>query len=507
MARKAELAALLFSDLAALTLAYVAFHAARTEWEWLATSVDGSVFALPSAGVLLVFWLVLFLFSGMYRERHAASRFDEFVIFLKVVTVGTLLLFFLLFIERLDPLTARKAVLLYWANVVGFVAVGRFAVRSVQKALILRGHGLHKAVIVGWSNQVEQLYREVARYPAAGLEIVGAVRLQPEPVAELALAGTADAYLYGGDGPSGDGPMGDGDGPPVSLYHGDGPPSFNSNGLSTAVHSIAALPGLIDRLGVQDVLIALGTDDHAYLDEVLRVCDGRPVALKLVPDFYTVIGGMARTEHMYGLPLIEVLPEPIPAWERHTKRILDVVVSAAVLVVGMPLWLFVAALVKMTSNGPAIYRQTRTGQHGKPFTMYKFRTMQDDAERHTGPVWAQKGDSRYTSIGPWLRALRIDEIPQMWNVLKGEMSLVGPRPERPYFVDRLAREIPLYSRRHRIQPGVTGLAQVKWRYDQDLEDVRQKLKYDLFYIENMSLRMDFQILLQTIRTTLGRRGH
>ena len=508
MARKAESAALLLSDLATLTLAYLAFQAAHVDWGWLGATADLSVFALPSLGVLSGFWLVLFLFAGMYRERHAASRFDEFVILLKVVTLGTLLLFFLLFIERLDPLSARKGILFYWGCVVTFVGTGRLAVRSIQKALILRGHGLHKAVIVGWSAQVEQLYREVARYPAAGLEIVGAVRLQAEPSAELALAGATDAYLYGGDGPMGDGPAGDGVGDGSPTRYGSGAaPAFNSNGLSTAVHSISALPELIDRLGVQDVLIALGTDDHAYLDEVLRVCDGRPVALKLVPDFYTVIGGMARTEHMYGLPLIEVLPEPIPAWERHTKRILDVVVSAVVLAVGLPLWLGVAALVKLTSEGPAIYRQTRTGQHGRPFTMYKFRTMQDDAERHTGPVWAQKGDSRYTPVGPWLRALRIDEIPQLWNVLKGEMSLVGPRPERPYFVDKLAREIPLYSRRHRVQPGITGLAQVKWRYDQDLEDVRQKLKYDLFYIENMSLRMDFQILLQTVRTTLGRQGH
>ena len=258
---------------------------------------------------------------------------------------------------------------------------------------------------------------------------------------------------------------------------------------------------------MQDVLIALGPDDHAYLDEVLRVCDGRPVALKLVPDFYAVIGGMARTEHMYGLPLIEVLPEPIPAWERHTKRLLDVAVSASVLAAGLPLWLAVAALVKLTSHGPAIYRQTRTGRHGRTFTMYKFRTMENDAERHTGPVWASKQDPRYTPIGRHLRALRLDEIPQLWNVLKGEMSLVGPRPERPYFVEKLVREIPLYSRRHRVQPGITGLAQVKWRYDQDLEDVRQKLKYDLFYIENMSLRMDFQILLQTIRTSLTQQGH
>ena len=183
MARKAELAALLLSDLAALTLAYLAFQAARVDGGWLGTATDPSVFALPSLGVLSGFWLVLFLFAGMYRERHAASRFDEFVVLLKVVTLGTLLLFFLLFIERLDPLSARKGILLYWVCVVGFVGAGRIAVRSVQKALILRGHGLHKAVIVGWSAQVEQLYREVARYPAAGLEIVGAVRDELNPPA------------------------------------------------------------------------------------------------------------------------------------------------------------------------------------------------------------------------------------------------------------------------------------------------------------------------------------
>lgn len=501
VARKAELIALLVSDVAALSLAYLAFESARADGTWFGASDALASFALPSLGTLTAFWLVLFLFAGLYRERYAASRFDEFVTLLKVVAVGTLLLFFLVFIDRLDPMSARRGILLYWLCVGTFVAAGRFVVRSVQKALILRGIGVHKAVIVGWSNQVEELYQEVARYPAAGLRVVGAVRLQPEPLAELALAGTAEAYLYGGDGPASTG-GGDGNGRlPEAAPH------FNSDGLSTAVHSIAALPGLIDRLGVQDVLIALGPDDHAYLDEVLRVCDGRPVALKLVPDFYTVIGGMARTEHMYGLPLIEVLPEPIPAWERHTKRILDVAVSAAVLIAGLPLWLAVAALVKLTSDGPAIYRQTRTGQHGRPFTMYKFRTMEDDAERHTGPVWASKEDPRYTPVGRHLRALRLDEIPQLWNVLKGEMSLVGPRPERPYFVDKLAREIPLYSRRHRVQPGITGLAQVKWRYDQDLEDVRQKLKYDLFYIENMSLRMDFQILFQTIRTTLAQQGH
>ena len=148
----------------------------------------------------------------------------------------------------------------------------------------------------------------------------------------------------------------------------------------------------------------------------------------------------------------------------------------------------------------------RVGQGGQPFTMLKFRTMVDGAERETGPVWAGKTDARVTPLGRWLRRLRLDEVPQLWNVLTGEMSLVGPRPERPHFVEMLVREIPLYSRRHRVQPGITGLAQVKWRYDADLEDVRQKLKYDLFYIENMSLRTDAKILLQTVRTALMGKG-
>jgi len=139
--------------------------------------------------------------------------------------------------------------------------------------------------------------------------------------------------------------------------------------------------------------------------------------------------------------------------------------------------------------------------------MYKFRTMRKDAEASTGPVWATEDDPRYTAMGRWLRKTRIDEVPQFFNVLRGDMSLVGPRPERPFFVEKLAREIPLYSRRHRVKPGITGWAQVKWKYDTSLEDVQQKVKYDLFYIENMSLRRDLQILFRTIYTALKGSGH
>ncbi|MBO6576353.1 MAG: sugar transferase [Rhodothermales bacterium] len=470
MTRRVELLALLLADALALMGANLLWHKARFEWEWFSDPVNVPVPALVWIVVLALSmgWLVVFLFFGMYRERYASSRFDEFVSLAKVVTIGILVMFFFLFIDQLDAYAARSNLVFYWFAVFGLVALGRFVVRSVQKFLILRGKGLHRALVVGWDDRLGQLYRDVAAYPEAGLEIVGAIQLS-----------------HGGDGVAARGPDGS---------------------VMQAGNDIADLPRLIDELQVQDVLIALGAGDQDPLLEVLRLCDGKPVRLKLVPDFYSVIGGMARTEHMYGLPLIEVMPEPMAAWEESTKRLIDLVASGIVLVVGAPVWLAIGLAVRLTSSGPAIYRQQRVGKLGRVFTMYKFRTMRQDAEAETGPVWATEDDPRYTAVGRWLRKTRLDEIPQFWNVFKGDMSLVGPRPERPYFVEKLAAEIPLYNRRHRVKPGITGWAQVKWKYDTSLDDVRQKVKYDLFYIENLGLRRDLQILLRTITTALKGSG-
>ncbi len=485
MSRKAELIVLLLSDTVAAALScllYLRIQFGET-FDWFVFTTPGDELVYPIYAIigLSLFWIVIFLFFGMYRERYASSRFDELVSLAKVVTVGVLVLVFGIFINTLQAGASASIIFFYWASVLGLAAVGRILVRSAQKALILRGYGTHKALVVGWSDQVERLYKDVARYPAAGLQIVGAIRLGQKGEAQVSAVVEQEAYPLSG---------------------GDGAEVLAPEARAVDVHAIDALPRLIDDLEVQDVLIALGSEDHKELAEVLRLCDGKAVSLKLVPDFYLVIGGMARTEHIYGLPLIEVLPVPMPAWEQSTKRLIDLFASFAVLVVGLPLWLVVGLLVRLTSPGPAIYRQQRVGKQGRVFTMYKFRTMRQDAEAHTGPVWATEDDPRYTKIGRWLRKTRLDEIPQLWNVLKSDMSLVGPRPERPFFVEKLAKEIPLYNRRHRIKPGITGWAQVMWRYDTSLEDVQQKVKYDLFYIENMSLRMDFKILFRTIRTAL-----
>jgi exopolysaccharide biosynthesis polyprenyl glycosylphosphotransferase len=194
-------------------------------------------------------------------------------------------------------------------------------------------------------------------------------------------------------------------------------------------------------------------------------------------------------------------------WEESLKRVLDVTVSSLILVAGLPLWLMVAALIKVDSLGPVLYGQERVGKNGKLFRIFKFRSMEADAEKKSGPVWAAKLDPRVTRVGRTIRRLHLDEVPQFINVLGGDMSLVGPRPERSFFVEKLAAELPLYKRRLKVRPGITGWAQVKHKYDESIEDVKAKLKYDLFYIENMSWRMDLKILFNTFYVMIMGKGH
>jgi exopolysaccharide biosynthesis polyprenyl glycosylphosphotransferase len=256
----------------------------------------------------------------------------------------------------------------------------------------------------------------------------------------------------------------------------------------------------------QEVIFALAGNSRKKLMQVVNQCNGLQLNFKVVPDLYDIVLGQTRTNQIYGLPLIDIMPDFMPVWERRMKRLGDIFISLLILIGFAPIGIILAIAIKLNSRGPVVYKQVRVGKDCKKFTMYKFRSMYQDAESKSGPQWATENDPRITSVGRFLRATRLDEIPQFFNVLKGEMSLIGPRPERPYFVEQFQTTIPFYLRRFRVRPGITGWGQIKSGYDTDIENVKMKLQYDLFYLENMSLRMDLKIVLHTLYVMIRGKG-
>jgi len=266
------------------------------------------------------------------------------------------------------------------------------------------------------------------------------------------------------------------------------------------------LKDIIAKNPVSDVVIALDDMEHDHILKLISIINGVPVSIKIVPDLYEVISGLARTEQISGLPLIDVNFQH-SKWSRSgMKRMVDFLMSFILLISLFPIFILIGIIIKINSKGPIIYSQERLGYNGQPFNIYKFRSMVADAEQESGPVWTLDDDPRITAFGQMLRKYRLDEFPQLINVFLGQMSLIGPRPERPYFIDRLKEKFPLYERRFRVRPGITGWSQIKHPSDTKEEDVRQKLRYDFYYIENLSFNLDLKIFISTMAVVLSGRG-
>jgi len=463
MSKRKEQYILLVSDFVATGFAWSLYYWFRVRSGWFSLAMEPQ-FWLPMVA-LCIYWHAVYLVFGLYRSWYAQSRFDELVAVLKATTFGILVLFFAIFVDDRGAgpqLQSRLLIAIYWALVLGCVGGGRLLQHTFHRRMLESGIGLRHAMIIGWGDKAWELYDLVHRYPALGYKVVGFIS--------------------------------------TSLVDG-------SHEGVPVLGSVSDLPRAIDDHNVHDVLIALDSSEHARLLDIIAACNSHDVNLKIIPDLYDIISGQARTNQIYGFPIIEIMPDIMQPWERAVKRFLDVVFSFVVLFLGLPLWVLTAIAIKVDSRGPVFYTQERVGKDGKLFKIVKFRSMHDDAEKHSGPVWAEKRDPRVTGVGKIIRRLRLDEIPQLINVLDGDMSLVGPRPERAYFVEQFTKEIPLYTRRLKVRPGITGWAQVKHKYDESIDDVRKKIQYDLFYIENMSLRMDFKILLNTIAVVLSGKGH
>jgi Undecaprenyl-phosphate glucose phosphotransferase len=250
------------------------------------------------------------------------------------------------------------------------------------------------------------------------------------------------------------------------------------------------------RESIDHLYVALPPDQHVQMLELIESTSREMVDVKVVPDLLQVIALRARLEDLDGVPVININDVPLQGLNSAIKRALDIAMSSVALVVLTIPLLIIAVLVKLTSRGPVLYRQERMGLDGKRFTIVKFRSMFDDAERETGPVWAREDDPRVTPLGRFLRKSNLDELPQLWNVLCGDMSIVGPRPERPHFVEQFKHRIPQYMLRHKVKAGLTGWAQVNgWRGNTPLE---KRIEYDLYYIENWSVKLDLKILWLTV---------
>ena len=412
--------------------------------------------------VINIYWVLLFAIFGLYGTWKYTSRFDEIISVYKTVTVGALAFVIIAFSAVLDISSAKLIVFGYWASIVVLVGFGRGMLRTVQRSLLSKGIGLRPSVIVGNLEHMEKMLVSLARSPALGYNIIGVV-----PTDRGRHRVIQGKKVLGG---------------------------------------IKVLHHIIEQYHITDVLIALEFKEEEEIFRIISAADSYEVDYSILPGPADVLTGRMMFNQLYGFPMIRILAEPMPPWEKNVKRMIDIIAGLAVLVLTMPLMVLIAVAVKLDSKGTVFYIQERVGFKGRNFKLAKFRSMIADAEKECGPVWATIDDCRITRVGQVIRKLRLDELPQVYNIIKGDMSLVGPRPEREHFVEQLKKKIPYYPLRLKVKPGLTGWAQTKHNYDRSLDDVREKLKYDLYYIENMSLSMDFKILLNTIFVVLGRKG-
>jgi exopolysaccharide biosynthesis polyprenyl glycosylphosphotransferase len=413
-------------------------------------------------------WLLLFQSRMMYASRRNVVLADEFVSVVKVVTLGMLIVMSAGFLYR-GFSYSRAVVGLLWVFSTGLVTAGRAAVLALERASYRKGRNLQPAVIIGNDTLASQVFERLHLHGSFGFNVVGYFAERP-----------ADAAL-----------------PLAAARH---------------LGTIAEAPAFLQN--VQKVFLALRAEDHAALFDLVTACEGLNIEFMMVPDVLELMTSQVHVRELEGIPFLRIKGIPLTAWGRITKRAFDIAVSATLLLLTSPLLLLVALVIKLDSRGPVLFGQRRVGLDGMEFTMHKFRTMVVGAERmdetagvgvRTDPARGigARDDPRRTRVGRFLRATSLDELPQLFNVLAGEMSLVGPRPERPHFVRELQELVPKYLDRHRVKTGVTGWAQVNGlRGD---TSIAERIKYDLYYIENWSLAFDIKILLRTLRVALSTR--
>jgi len=402
--------------------------------------------------VMLPLWYIVFKAFGLYRPRRISSKFAEIMDIAKGTTIAILILVSLTFFVRKYEFS-RLTFVYFGIICVIALCVERILFRELLRLIRKRGYNLRHALIVGTGSLGQDVTDRVHSHPELGIKIRGFL--------------CEDNSQIGNE----------------------------LKGFKV-LDTFENVRNVVMNQNIDMVLITLPLSAHERLKRILDDIGDEMVSIMLIPDLIelaTLRGGIGEFE---GMPIISLRDTPLYGWNVVVKRVTDIVLSTTILLAVSPLMLVISLLVKATSIGPVFYRQERMGLDGRIFSMLKFRTMETQAEKETGPVWAAKSDSRKTIIGSFLRKTSMDELPQFFNVLKGDMSIVGPRPEREFFIQQFRSKIPKYMLRHKMKAGITGWAQISgWRGNTSLE---KRIEYDIYYIENWSLRFDLEIMWLTI---------
>jgi Undecaprenyl-phosphate glucose phosphotransferase len=445
---------LLATDLVLIALAwFLAYHLRLTSglipvWKGV-PPLQEYIFPLL---YLMPIWGVVGVSLGLYSPRRAFALWDEGWLLAKAASL-TLICFTATSYVLKEVDISRLVLAIFWAAAIVLPLASRALIPLTVRQLRRNGTYLRRALVVGYEDLAHQVIKTIQQHPEAGLTIVGIAAESPR------LLGTQL------------------DGVEVLGTH----------------HEVGVI---LQREHIDQLIIALSFRAYEAVEDVLAQVENEPVEVMLVPDLSRYQSLRCGVEDLAGIPALTLQGAPLYGWNAVLKRGLDLCVSSAALVLCAPVMATIALLIKLSSPGPVLYRQQRMGLDCRAFTLFKFRSMHADAEPPGIPIWSTKNDARCTRVGSWLRRLNLDELPQLINVLKGEMSLVGPRPERPEFIEQFRRGIPRYMLRHKIQAGMTGWAQVHgYRGDTSIEE---RLRYDLEYIQRWSLLFDLQILLLTL---------